>query len=180
MKSEDKEEARRLLSVPFALTRAIRVPESGLRRFRKRHSEGHRAWTFDAVINLRSAGSDGDMVANNYSAAVVELPARLEGRLALARRGFLRRAEKLNAPEIEVGTSELRRRFTVRATSADLAELVLDDRACEWLTGRHGRGFHYEIVHNRVLAYGWRRYLGGRGPLRAARGLAAHLTVPAA
>jgi hypothetical protein len=31
----------------------------------------------------------------------------------------------------------------------------------------------------RVLAYGWRRYLGGRGPLRAATGLAAVLTVPA-
>jgi len=34
----------------------------------------------------------------------------------------------------------------------------------------------YEIVHDRVLAYGWRRYLGGRGPLRAALGLAQSLS----
>jgi hypothetical protein len=34
----------------------------------------------------------------------------------------------------------------------------------------------YEIVHDRVLAYGWRRWLGGTGPLRAALGLAAQLT----
>jgi len=50
----NKEEARRLLAVPFALTRSIRVPESGLRRFRARDADGRRAWTFDAVINFRS------------------------------------------------------------------------------------------------------------------------------
>lgn len=174
-----KEEARRLLSVPFALTRGIRVPESGLRRLRVTDSEARRAWRFDVVTNVRSAGSDGDMIADNYSAAVVELPGRIDGRIALERRGFLRSAQKLHAPEVEVGTSELQRRFTVRATDPGLAEQILDDRACEWLTRRPGRGFHYEIVHNRVLAYGWRRYLGGRGPLRAARELAAILAVPA-
>jgi hypothetical protein len=67
----------------------------------------------------------------------------------------------------------------VRATDPGLAERILEDRACEWLTRRPGRGFHCEIVHNRVLAFGWRHYLGGRGPLRAARGLAAGLAVPA-
>jgi hypothetical protein len=174
------EEAQRLLSVPFALTRTVRAPESGLRRFRVGRWEGRRTWTFDVVINHRPnhfSEQDGDMIANSYSAAVVELPLRVDGRIGLARRGFLRSPEKLSAPEIEVGTSELLRRFTVNATSHAVAEQVLDERACEWLTGP-GRRFHYEIAHNRVLAYGWRRYLGGRGPLRAARGLAAHLALP--
>jgi hypothetical protein len=34
---------------------------------------------------------------------------------------------------------------------------------------------YYEIVHDRALAYSWRRYLGGSGPLNAALSLAAHL-----
>jgi len=85
-------------------------------------------------------------------------------------------AGSLSAPEVEAGTEELRRRFAVRATDPDLARLLLDEATCEWLTGRSGRGFHYEIVHDRVLAYGWRRYLGGRGPLRAAVGLAESLS----
>ena len=172
----NKEEARRLLAVPFALTRGIRAPESGLRRFRARDADGRRAWTFDAVINFRSAGSDGDTVADNYSAAVVELPVRFDGRIGLERRGFLRRPESLSAPEVEAGTEELRQRFAIRATDPDLARRLLDEATCEWLTGRSGRGFHYEIVHDRVLAYGWRRYLGGRGPLRAALGLAESLS----
>jgi hypothetical protein len=175
------EEAERLLRVPFALTRTIRVPESGLRRLRVGHWEGRRTWSFDVVINHRHnyfSEQDGDMIANSYSAAVVELPVRVDGRIGLARRGFLRSPEKLSAPEIEVGPSELLRRFSVRASSQKVAEQVLDDRACEWLAGP-GRRFHYEIAQNRVLAYGWRRYLGGGGPLRAAKGLAAHLTLPA-
>jgi hypothetical protein len=171
----NKEEARRLLAVPFALTRGIRAPESGLRRLRTHDAGGRHAWTFDAVINFRAAGSDGDTVADNYSAAVVELPVRFDARIGLERRGFLRRPESLSAPEVEAGTDELRERYSIRATDPELAERLLDAGVCEWLTGRPGRGFHYEIVHDRVLAYGWRRYLGGRGPLRAALGLAQSL-----
>ena len=68
----------------------------------------------------------------------------------------------------------LRRRFSVSATSPQLAAAVLSEPVCAWLAGP-GRGFHYELVHDRVLAYGWRRYLGGSGPLDAALHLAACL-----
>jgi hypothetical protein len=54
-------------------------------------------------------------------------------------------------------------------------ERILDDQVSAWLTGP-GRGFDDEIVHDRVLTYGWRRWLGGRAPLRAALGLATQLT----
>ena len=176
MNKASKDEARRLLRVPFALTRSVRAPEAGLRRVRIGQIEGREVWTFDLSINLRNF-ADGDTTANNYSGAVVQLPSRVDGRIALARKGFLRRAEQAAAPEVQAGTEEVRRRFEVRSTSAELAEQVLDDRVCEWLTGP-GRGFHYEIVHDRVLAYGWRRWLGGNGPLRAASGLAAQLSIP--
>jgi hypothetical protein len=117
---------------------------------------------------------DSDYSSDNYSAAVAQLPLRIDGRLALARTGFLRRPEHAAMPEVEAGTAELRRKFTVRSSSGALAQRILDDRVCAWLSGP-GRRFHYEIVHDRVLAYGWRRWLGRSGPLRAALGLATRL-----
>ena len=169
-----KDEARQLLSVPFALTRTVRVPEQ-LRRVRIGEAGGRPIWTFDLAINAQSVDHGTDYTHDNYSAAVVQLPVRIDGRVALTRRGLLRNPEEAVAPEVEGGTEELRRRFRVRSSSGELAERMLDERVCEWLTGP-GRGFHYEIVHDRVLAYGWRRWLGGTGPLRAALGLAAELT----
>jgi hypothetical protein len=174
MKKASKDEARKLLSVPFALTRSVRAPEAGLRRVRVGECDGRQAWTFDLSINLKY-DSDGDSTANNYSGAVVQVPARVDGRIALARKGFLRRAEQAGAPEVQAGTEDLRDKFTIRATSPETAEHVLDERVCEWLTGP-GSGFHYEIANDRVLAYGWRRWLGGDGPLKAATGLAEQLS----
>jgi len=169
-------EARSLLSEPFALTRSVRVPKSGLRRVRVGETDGRRTWTFDLSINLKMTGH-GDTTANNYSAAVVQLPGRVDGRVALARRGFLRRAEEAAMPEVAAGTEDLQRHFKVRASSPEVAEELLDEQVCDWLVN-HGRGFHYEIVHDRALAYGWRRWLGGRGPLRAAMGIAGCLRLP--
>jgi len=170
-----KDEKRQLFSRPFALTRTVRAPEN-LRRVHIGESYGRRVWTFDLAINPRSNDSGNDYTYDNYSAAVVQLPVRIDGRLALARRGLLRNAEEAGLPEIEAGAEELRRKFTVRCSSPEIADQVLNERVCEWLAGP-GRRFHYEIVHDRVLAYGWRRWLGGKGAERAALGLAAHLSV---
>src|SRR5262245_47869847 len=116
-----KAEARHLLSVPFSLTRTVRAPET-LRRSRVGESDGRRVWTFDLAINTRSTHDGNETISDNYSAAVVELPARIEGRVALARKGFLRNPEESSAPEVDGGTEELRRRFTVRSSSGELAE----------------------------------------------------------
>lgn len=169
-----EEEARQILSVPFALTRTVRAPQN-LRRTRVDDQNGRRVWTFDLAINLRSADHGTESISDNYSAAVVQLPRRIDGRISLARKGLLRNPEEPSAPEVAVGSDELRDRFRVRSPDAPLAQQVLDARVCAWLTGP-GRGFHYEIVHDRVLAYGWRRWLGGDGPRRAALGLAAQLS----
>lgn len=166
-------DAAELLRVPFALTRTVRARQGSIRRLRVGKSENRRTWAFDLIINHQITGGT-ESIANNYSAGVVELAKRVDGRIGLDRNGLMRRAETLDAPEVSAGTEELRGVFTVRATSEDLAARVLDKDVCVWLVGS-GRGFHYEIVHDRVLAYGWRRYLGGSGALKAALGLAAHI-----
>jgi hypothetical protein len=79
--------ARRVLSVPVALTRTVRVPEN-LRRARVGEADGRRAWTFDLAINPRSHDQGTDYTHDNYSAAMVQLPARIDGRLALAPQGL--------------------------------------------------------------------------------------------
>src|SRR3954471_2615981 len=171
-----KDEARQLLSIPFALTRTVRVPEN-LRRPRISESDGHRVWTFDLAINSRSAGHGTETIHDNYSAAVTQLPVRIDGRVALARKGFLRNPEESSAPEVDAGSKGVRDKFHVQSSSGELAERILAPRVCEWLSGP-GDGFHYEIVHDRVLAYGWRRWLGGSGPQRAALALAELLSAP--
>ena len=92
-------------------------------------------------------------------------------RLSISQRGLGRKPAYLNAPELEAGTDALRRRYVVHGTSPELAAELLDDQLCAWLLGL-GRGFHYEISHDRVIAYGRRRYFGGRAALCAALGLA--------
>jgi hypothetical protein len=168
------DDERALLRTPFALTRSIRMG-AGVRRLRVREDAERRAWRFDLVTNLRRF-ADGDTVADNYSAAVVELPVRFDGRIGLYRRGFLRKPIRLDAPEATAGSPELHRRYDVRATSQELAAVVLTGPLDEWLAAG-GDSCHYELVHNRVLAYGWRRYVGGNGLLHAAEEFAARLQV---
>jgi len=64
------------------------VPEN-LRRPRVGESDGRRVWTFDLAINPQSNDADMDSSHDNYSAAVVQLPVRIDGRVALARKGLL-------------------------------------------------------------------------------------------
>ena len=163
-----KDEARELLRTPFALTRTIRAPESGLRRLRVLEGAELRAWRFDLMTNLRRF-ADGDTVADNYSAAVVELPVRFDGRVGFARRGMLRNPVEMDLAVATVGSPELERRYEIRASSPELAASLVTDAVSDWLCG-DGGSFHYELVHNRLLAYGWRRYIGGNALLRAAEG----------
>jgi hypothetical protein len=168
-----KDDARALLRTPFALTRTIRAPESGVRRLRVLEGAQLRAWRFDLVTNLRHF-ADGDTVADNYSAAVVELPVRFDGRVGFARRGMLRNPVELDLAVVAVGSPALERRYEIRASSPALAAALVSDPVCEWLCG-DGGSFHYELVHDRLLAYGWRRYVGGNALLRAADGFRAAL-----
>jgi hypothetical protein len=177
--SED--DLRSLLAVPFGLTRSLRDPRQ-LRRARTCVLDERRMWRFDVALNVKLY-ADGEDVSNNYSAGVATLGFRIDGRIAIERRGLLRRPESAGLSEVAAPDAALGARFRVRAGSPELAAAVLRDEVRAWLS-EHGTGFHYEIVHDRVLAYGWRRYLGGSGPVRAALGLArvldrAHVAVKA-
>jgi hypothetical protein len=67
--------------------------------------------------------------------------------------------------------------FGALAAAAWIAPAASADTFCVHNpSGCAGSAKPYEIVHDRVLAYGWRRWLGGTGPLWAALGLAALLT----
>jgi hypothetical protein len=160
---------RQALSAPFAVTRAVRIPQEAVRRLHCGGAEGSRTWRFDLYVNRRSAGTTS--AAGSYAAAVVELRSSLDMQLAISRRGPLRKPTQLDAPELEIGSDALRQRFVVRSDSPTLADEVLDDQLCAWLAGP-GRGFHYEVSEDRVLAYGRRRIFGGRAALCAALGFA--------
>lgn len=170
-----KDDGRELLRTPFALTRTIRTPESGVRRLRVLDGGELRAWRFDLMTNLRRF-ADGDTVADNYSAAVVELPTRVDGRIGFARHGFLRNPVELDLPVVTAGSPDLQGRYEIRASSPELAAAVVTQSVSDWLCG-DGGSFHYELVHNRLLAYGWRRYVGGNALIRAAEGFRAALSV---
>ena len=117
-----------------------------MRRLRVRDGEAFRAWRFDLMMNVRRF-ADGDTVADNYSAAVVELPVRFDGRIGFGRRGFLRHPVVPDLPVAAVGSRALDRRYEVRASSPELAASVLTDPLGDWLCGGGG-SFHYELVHN--------------------------------
>jgi hypothetical protein len=173
------DQQRSLLAIPFGLTRSVRGTQSAFRRLRAGEIDGRRAWRFDLVINRRTVGSSNDTTADNYSAAIVSLHSRIDGRIGLERRAFLRESQPLGAPEVDVGTETFGREYRVRSSPPELAIQLLDNGVCDWLC-RAGTGFHYEIVHDRVLAYGWRRYVSTKGPLRAAAALAQLLDGPRA
>ena len=164
------DELRALLAAPFGLTRSLRDPRQ-LRSPRQAELDGHLAWRFDVALNRKHFAANNESVANNYSAGVVSLASRIEGRVALERRGPLRRAESAGLPEVTVPPAALHGTFRVRASSPESAAALLTGDVCDWLT-TDGKGYHYEVVHDRVLAYGWRRYFPTGGPVRAALGLA--------
>ena len=164
------DELRALLGIPFGLTRSVRDPRQ-LRSPRYAELDGRQAWRFDVALNRTYFAADHESVANNYSAGVVATARRIDGRVALERRGPMRRAESARLPEVTVPHTALHGAFRVRASASESAAALLTGEVCDWLT-TDGKGYHYEVVHDRVLAYGWRRYFPTGGPVRAALGLA--------
>src|SRR5215211_1701112 len=77
-----------------------------------------------------------DYTHNNYSAAVVQVPVRVDGRVALARKGFLRRAEEAAVPEVDAGSEELRRKFpgpTAGSVASDASHQAVPSERC-WVS----------------------------------------------
>jgi hypothetical protein len=178
MRKGDQDDVRRITSRPFALTRGLQGARAGLGHPLSRLLVGECAGgcevlVFDVTLAADSTASSSS-TARHYTAALAQLPARVDGRVSVSRRGFLREPIPLSAPEVEVAHDGVRSRFRVRATSEELAHELLDGGPlCDWLAS-DGAGFHYELAHDRVLAYGRRRLLTPRtAPLAAALHFAA-------
>jgi hypothetical protein len=90
-----------------------------------------------------------------FSCALVEVPAAFP-HLEIAREGlFTRLADHVGLEDIEFESPEFNRRYDVKAKDRKFAYELLDARMLEWLVG-FDQGLAFEVLGNRVLAYGSR------------------------
>lgn len=88
-----------------------------------------------------------------YSCALVEVPASFP-HLELAREGLLTRlADHIGLEDIEFESPEFNRRYNVKAKERKFAYELLDARMLRWLVD-FDQGLSFEVMGNRVLAYG--------------------------
>lgn len=90
-----------------------------------------------------------------FSCALVEVPASFP-HLELAREDlFSRLADHLGLEDIEFESPEFNRRYNVKAKERKFAYELIDARMLEWLVD-FDQGLAFEVMGNRVLAYGRR------------------------
>jgi hypothetical protein len=88
-----------------------------------------------------------------FSCVVIEVPAAFP-HLTMAREGvFTRLADHLGMEDIEFESPEFNRRYNVKARDRKFAYVLIDGRMLEWLVG-FDQGWAFEVMGNRVLAYG--------------------------
>ena len=117
----------------------------------------HPVTAFDYWYYTESTDSKGHTSRNyhRFSRAMLEVPAAFP-HLEVAREHlFSRLADHMGFEDIELESPEFNRRYTVRATERRFAYELLDARMIEWLV-TSDPGYAFEVVGNRVLAYGRR------------------------
>lgn len=77
---------------------------------------------------------------------------------------FTRLADHLGLEDIEFESPEFNRRYNVKAGNRQFAYALLDARMLEWLVA-FDQGLSFEVVGNRILAYGRRAKPSGFLPL---------------
>jgi hypothetical protein len=87
-----------------------------------------------------------------FHCALVEVPATFP-HLEVAREGFLSwLADHTGFEDIEFESPEFNRRYNVKASEKKFAYELLDARMLEWLV-ESDRGYAFEVLGNRLLAY---------------------------
>lgn len=110
---------------------------------------------FDYWYYTESTNSKGQRSRSyrRFSCALVEVPAAFH-HLVVAREGiFSRLADHLGFDDIEFESPEFNRRYNVKAADRKFAYELLDARMLEWLV-EFDQGLSFEILGNRILAYG--------------------------
>jgi hypothetical protein len=148
-----KEEADHLSHRPLGLFTQTSIGMPRVRRVRIGEDGGRKAYLFSVTVPASKSGSNTNATFDHYVAAAVELPARVDGRVAILRRGLLRSPRKPHLSEVEEGLDpRLLDDFHVYASDPALAASVLDGALVDWLVS-DGHGAYYEIVHDLVVAY---------------------------
>jgi hypothetical protein len=142
-----------LLGWPFDLFR--RGAGRGIENMLWGNWEDQPMQAFDYWYYTESTDSKGRRSRSyrRFSCALVEVPAAFP-HLVVAREGILSRlADHLGFEDIEFESPEFNRRYNVKAADRKFAYELLDARMLEWLV-EFDQGLSFEILGNRVLAYG--------------------------
>ncbi len=110
---------------------------------------------FDYWYYTESTDSKGHRSRSyrRFSCVVIEVPAAFP-HLEVAREGlFTRLADHLGMEDIEFESPEFNRRYNVKSKERRFAYELLDSRMLEWLVN-FDQGLAFEVMGNRVLAYG--------------------------
>ena len=138
---------------PFSLFR--RGAGRGIENYLWGPWEGQPVQAFDFWYYTESTDGQGHRTRSyhRFSCALVEVAASFP-HLEIAREGvFTRLADHLGLEDIEFESPEFNRRYNVKAKDRRFAYELLDARMIEWLVN-FDQGLAFEILGNRVLAYG--------------------------
>ncbi|HEX2025147.1 MAG TPA: DUF3137 domain-containing protein [Actinomycetota bacterium] len=145
-----------LLDRPFSLFR--RGDGRGIENVAHGPWKGEPVLAFDYWYYTEHQNSKGGRTRSyrRFSCVLVEVPAAFP-HLEIGREGvFTRLADHLGMEDIEFESPEFNRRYNVKADNRRFAFELLDARMLEWLVG-FDQGLAFEVLGNRVLAYGGRR-----------------------
>lgn len=160
LRKATKEEVDHLSRRPLGLftqTRIGAMPR--VRRVRVGEEGGRKVCLFSVTAPASKAGSNTSATFDHFVAAAVELPERIDGRLAILRRGPLHSPRKPQFAEAKDGVdARVLDDYHVYASDPTLAAAVLDGALADWLV-KDGHGAYYEIVHDLAVAYKGRNFM---------------------
>ncbi len=118
-------------------------------------------WYYTETTNSKGQRSRS---YSRFCCAMLEVPAAFP-HLDIARENiFTRMADGMGLEDIEFELPEFNRRYNVKATERRFAYELLDSRMLQWLAGLD-HPYAFEVVGNRILAYGKRSKPAGLVPL---------------
>jgi len=135
----------------FTQTRIGAMPR--VRRVRTGEEGGRDVYLFSVTAPVSRSGSNTNATFDHFVGAAVQLPRRIEGRVAILRRGFLRTPRTPGLAEVKDGVdAAVLDDYHVYASDPELVAALIGDALVDWLV-TEGHGAYYEIVHDLAVAY---------------------------
>ena len=160
LRKATKEEMDHLSHRPLGLftqTRIGAMPR--VRRVRIGEEGGRDVYLFSVTAPVSRSGSHTSATFDHFIAGAVQLPDRIEGRVGILRRGFLRTPRTPGLSEVKEGLGAgVLDDYHVYASDPKLAAALRDGALADWLVAE-GHGAYYEIVHDLAVAYKGRNFM---------------------